>query len=101
SIDAPLAIHPMQRARIALDDDAAERRKPRRISARHHQWIGERGNIRPEQRVTEHRIEVRLELARALGVEGLCRDADLCTELELRLHRLERRIAAIKRDPSC
>ena len=99
-IDAPLAVGAMQRARIALDEHAAERGKARRIGARHHQRIGERGDVRPHQRVAEHRREARLERERALGVERLRRDADLRAEFELRLHRLERRIAAVERHPA-
>ena len=99
-IHAPLAVGAVQRARIAVDEHAAEGGKARRIGACHHQWIGERGDVRPHQRVAEYRRKARLQRKRALGIERLRRDADLRAEFELRLHRLERRIAAVKRDPA-
>ncbi len=99
-VDAPVPVGAVQRARIAIDEHAAERREARRIGARHHQRIGERGDVRPHQRMAEHRQKARLKRERAFGIERLRRDADLRAELELRLHRLERRIAAIERDPA-
>ena len=96
----PAISRPVQRARVAGERHAAERRKARGISARDAERIAHARGLRPEHRMREHRLERRLQRLRARGVQRLQRKAELCGKVDFPLERREAALAAIDFQPA-
>ena len=82
-VDAPISLRAMQRLCIAVEHDAAERSKARRIGFGDCERIGDAGRVRPMDRVTKHRIERRLQAARFIDAQCAVVEADRDSRLAL------------------
>src|SRR6266545_4754006 len=88
-------------ARVATHHHAAERGKTRGISLGHRKRVSDAGGPRPEHGVPKDRREIRLELARPIGIEHVLGHPEFLRQREFTFERIECAIAAIELEPAC
>ena len=99
-IDAPLRTDAMQRASVAGERQAAERRKARGIGPRQRQRIAHADRAGPMHGVTEHGRKRWFERTRRVAIERDIGDAERCGKIKLALEPGKGSIATIEFQPT-